>query len=377
VELGAEFIQGNPRELLAIARQAGLALHRITERHVRSSRGRRKQFPEVEGLVTRLLEPTTDLPDIPVAELLRRRADRFRGEELEAITAYLEGFHAADLEKFGTRALAENQAAEDEDSESLFRLAGGYGTLTQQLMLRLQADRAVIRTGTAVTRLSWTPGRVEIEAQSDGQQFNFTATQAVLALPLNNLKAARGEEGALFPDPAPEGWADALAKLEIGAAQHIAIRFDRAWWIQPNRKAPVFVHGRTEPFPVWWTASPPEVPFLTGWAGGPRATVLAGKRMEQLVPLALESAANIFGIPARKLASELRAAYSYDWTTHPYSRGGYSYGGVGAGPARAHLQKPVANTLFLTGEALAREGRNATVPGALTSGYDTAKALLG
>jgi monoamine oxidase len=377
VELGAEFVQGNPPALLAIVRQAGLAVHHLNERHVRAFSGKRRQFPEVEELVTRLLEPAAHLPDIPVADLLRRRAGRFRGKELEAITAYLEGFHAADLEKFGTAALAENQTAEEEDSDSIFRLAGGYGQLTRQLMLRLQAHGAVIRTEAQVTRLSWTPGQVEVEAQSQGKQFNFAAKQAVLALPLNSLKAARGEKGALFPEPAPEGWAEALEKLEIGAAQHIALRFDCAWWIKPDQKPPLFVHGLTEPFPVWWTASPPEVPFLTGWAGGPRALGLAGKAIEQLVPLALESAAKIFGIPGRKLASGLRAAYSHDWTTDPYSRGAYSYGGVGALPARALLRRPVSNTLFLTGEALAPKGRNATVPGALSSGYDSAEALLG
>jgi hypothetical protein len=36
----------------------------------------------------------------------------------------------------------------------------------------------------------------------------------------------------------------------------------------------------------------------------------------------------------------------------------------------------VSGTLFLSGEGLVDEGRNATVPGALTSGIRSAEALL-
>jgi monoamine oxidase len=156
----------------------------------------------------------------------------------------------------------------------------------------------------------------------------------------------------------------------------MVLRFERPWWLKPGRPTPVFMHGRGEHFPVWWTSSPPEAPFLTGWAGGPRAASLAGHTVERLIPLALQSAASIFGQPAGRLARNLRAAYSHDWTTDPYVLGGYSYGGVGAAQARETLRRPVQNTIFLSGEALAQEGRNATVPGALTSGLRSADAVL-
>ena len=228
-----------------------------------------------------------------------------------------------------------------------------------------------------VTRLEWRPGSVQAEARTtEGEVLRARAAQAVLAVPLTTLKAGRSEEGALFPDPAPAGWADALEHLEMGAAQHIVLRFETAWWMEQDEPPPVFLHGRGEPVPVWWTSSPPEVPFLTGWAGGPQALRLAGQTVKQLIPLALGSAARIFGREARELARELRAAYSHDWTSDPYARGAYSYGGVGAARARELLRKPVSNTLFLSGEALVDEGRNATVPGALTSGIRAAEALL-
>jgi monoamine oxidase len=376
VELGAEFLQGRPHPLLDILESAGVELQQVPERHERSRGGSLRHFPDVERLVRRLLS-SAGSGDMPVAELIRQRADRFAPDELEAIRGYLEGFHAADLERFGTAALAENQEAEAEDASDMFRLAGGYGQLITQLASRLDPGLADVRTGTVATRLTWAPGVVEIEARSaDGRALHLSAPQMVLALPLSTLKAPREQTGALLPEPVPLGWRSALECLEMGAAQHIVLRFESAWWIRPGRRAPVFMHGRGERVPVWWTSSPPKAPFLTGWAGGPRAASLAGYPLERLIPLALQSAASIFGVPAQKLAEDLRAAYSYDWSTDPYARGGYSYGGVGAAEARQLLRRPVEKTLFLAGEALAEEGRNATVPGALTSGLRSAEAAL-
>jgi monoamine oxidase len=131
-----------------------------------------------------------------------------------------------------------------------------------------------------------------------------------------------------------------------------------------------------EPFRVWWTTSPPDLPFLTGWVGGPRAEALAGISREERVRLGLESLSSIFGQRTTELSRWLQADYAYDWTTDPYSRGAYSYGRVEAASARETLRRPVAGTLFLSGEALATGGRNATVPGALSSGLRTAAELL-
>jgi monoamine oxidase len=228
-----------------------------------------------------------------------------------------------------------------------------------------------------VTRLSWQPGQVDVEARTRGGSIvEFAGSQAILAEPLCMLKAGRNVKGAVLLEPQPDGWEKALASLEMGEAQRITLQFEHAWWMERDRPPPSFVRGRNEPFPVWWTTTPPELPFLTGWAGGPRARALAGQSEDELVRLALQSASSIFGHSVDDLEHWLRAAYCHDWSTDPFSRGAYSYGGVGAAAAREVLRTPVAGTLFLSGEALAPQGRNATVPGALVSGLRTAAALL-
>ncbi len=370
VELGAEFLEGDPEELRGLAREAGLEFYEIDERHERAESGERRPMVDVEDLIDRLLAGAESPDqDVPVAQLIRQQAGEFAPDQLDSIRMYLEGFHGADLERFGTRALAENQQAERTDSERLRRIVGGHGQLVDHLRSSLEASIIEVRSASPVSRLRWQPGLVELTVA--GHRETITAAQAIVTVPLEVLR------GGLELDPVPDGWEEALAALQTGMAQRIDLGFEHPWWIESGRPAPIFVHGKDEPFPVWWTTSPPSMRFLTGWVGGPRAASVVGLSQHDLVDRALGSLSSIFGQQARTLRNGLQAVHAHDWSTDPYSRGAYSYGGVGARAAREVLRQPRADTLFLSGEALATEGRNATVAGALSSGLRAAAALLG
>jgi monoamine oxidase len=197
----------------------------------------------------------------------------------------------------------------------------------------------------------------------------------VLTLPLPILQRfVDGADRRLHPEP--PGWRGALACLHMGAAHRVVFGFDRRWWATAGTDGPSFVHGRGESFPVWWTALPSREPLITGWVGGPRAQAIAGQGEAAMLRLALESLASVFGRDAGDLRSRLRLAYVYDWSSDPFSGGAYSYGGVGAIEARAALTRPVAGTLVLAGEAVAGQGRNGTVHGALATGREAADSML-
>jgi len=378
VELGAEFVQGEPPEFLRTIEALGLELHEVFHWRQRARQGAERPLPEVDAVVDRLLAlRASDLEDVPVSQLIQRARAHFTSDELESVTAYLESFHGADLDRFGSAALAENQGTQSKDGDRVFRMAGGYGQLVSRMIALMDSKHLQVRTETTVTRLRWRPGQVEVEARSrEGKVVELTGAQAILTQPLGTLKAGRGAEAAVHIDPEPAGWQQALACLEMGLAQRIDLQFETAWWMQGDRSPPTFVRGSDEPFRVWWTTTPPELPFLTGWTGGPRARGLAGRSHDELVKLALQSASSIFGYSVQDLERRLRAAYSHDWLSDAFSRGAYSYGGVGAIAAREVLRTPVAATLFLSGEALDTQGRNATVPGALASGLRTAAIVL-
>jgi monoamine oxidase len=372
IELGAEFVQGKSADLIQVLQDARLSLQELPEQHVRGDGDETDQYAEVESLVDRFLELTLPkVGDVPVAQAIRQLAPTdFTSDEIEALSDYLEGFHAADLQRFGTAALAENQAAVTKDGPQIVRLEGGYGRLVSALRSRLDRDLVQVQTETMVTGLRWQAGRVVLQVRgSDENVIELAASQAILTVPLGVLKA-------IDLDPLPTGWPEAWGALEMGAARRIDLRFDTAWWIEANRPPSAFVIGRDQPFPVWWTTAPPSLPFITGWIGGPRAQAMAGRPQDEVARLALQSAASIFGRTVKMLESQVRAVYTHDWSMDPFSRGAYSYGGVGALAARESLRRPVAGTLFLAGEALAGEGLNGTVSGALTSGLQAAATLL-
>jgi monoamine oxidase len=379
IELGAEFVQGESADLLQTLQRARLAFQEVPEQHQQATPNSSKQFPDVDSLADRVLESTLPrLGDVPVAQAIRHLAPAdFTVDEVEALTAYLEGFHAADLERLGTASLAQNQAVVTTDGPRVVRLKGGYGKLVSALQEWLDPQRVRVQTETIVTGLRWRAGEVVIETRRpNGDTDELIGSQAILTLPLGVLKAGKEQEGSVDFDPVPADWPEALAALEMGMARRVDLGFDIAWWMEANRPPSTFIHGRGQPFPVWWTAAPPTQPFLTGWVGGPQAQVMVGRTQEEVAQLALQSVASIFGRPLTMLESRVRAVYTHDWSTDPFSRGAYSYGGVGAIAAREILRRPVAGTLFLAGEALAGNGVNATVSGALTSGLQAAAALL-
>jgi len=372
IELGAEFVQGKSADLSQVLQDARLSLQELPEWHGRGDGDETEQYADVESLVDRFLELT--LPqagDVPVAQAIRQLAPTdFTSDEIEALSAYLEGFHAADLQRFGTAALAENQAAVTRDGPQIARLQGGYGRLVSALRSRLDPNLVQVQTETMVTGLRWQAGRVVLDARGfDENMIELAASQAILTVPLGVLKA-------IALDPLPTGWPEALGALEMGAARRIDLRFDAAWWVEANRSPSTFFVGGDQPFPVWWTTADPNLPFITGWIGGPRAQEMAGRTHDEVARLALQSAASIFGRTVKMLESRVQAVYTHDWSTDPFSRGAYSYGGVGALAARETLRRPVAGTLFLAGEALAGDGLNGTVSGALTSGLQAAATLL-
>ena len=69
------------------------------------------------------------------------------------------------------------------------------------------------------------------------------------------------------------------------------------------------------------------------------------------------------------------SAYFHDWQADPFSRGAYSYTGVGGENAHAALAKPIAGTLFFAGEATSAD-ETGTVSGAIKTGKTAARLLL-
>jgi monoamine oxidase len=376
VDAGAEFIHDHAPMSVALARRGRLALEVVPERRRRIERGsRHAPFADPDDLLKRYLKDSDRGSDRSLAAVLSdQRA--IAPYELETVRAYVQGFHAADLERISARALRTLANASGDDTWLQRRPAGGYASLLHTLVDELAGEGAIFHTRSAVTRVRWRGGRVRIEC---GHRLRLQARAAVITVPISLLKT-----DAIVFDPMPPAWPGSFSRLEMGAARKISLLFGRPFWddgaTAPRAAGrpgapPNFWHAPHEAFPTWWTSAPQTSPVLTAWAGGPAARALAACSARLLAEQALASLARITGVRRSRIDRLFVDAITHDWTADPWTRGAYAYVGVGGLTAQRRLAEPVDATLVLAGEALDRE-HIGTVEGALTSGRRAARRLL-
>jgi monoamine oxidase len=156
-----------------------------------------------------------------------------------------------------------------------------------------------------------------------------------------------------------------------------SVCFDKKFWQRDPEMADLsFLFTDDPQFPTWWTSNPLPYPILTGWAAGPNAKAHSGRSKDQIVSSAVQSLARIMKISEPEIRRQMTESFAYDWQADPFSRGAYSYAGVGGKGAAANLAEPVANTLYFAGEATNSDGYNGTVHGAIATGLRAAKELL-
>jgi monoamine oxidase len=250
----------------------------------------------------------------------------------------------------------------------------------ETLRAGLDPERADVRLNTVALELRWRRRTVTLLSRTGtGRRLEpLHAKAAVIALPHAVLRA-----GDLRFRPALPEKERAARRLEVGQVFRIVLRFRAAFW-EDDRFVRTrlgeegdlgFIHGVDEEVPVWWTPLPARAPILTGWAGGPKAERLLDRTPEMRLDRSLDSLARILSVARRSLDEGLERASFHDWRSDPWSRGAYSYVGVGGLTAQRTLARPVEETLFFAGDALDPDEMG-TVGGALTSGRRAGTALV-
>jgi monoamine oxidase len=386
IELGAEFIHGEPREIWDVVDVAGLTAVEVPGSHLQSLDGAFKEsgfWPRWEAIVKQMRE--AGAPDRPFRQFIE---ERYGGAEDQLETKrlaldYVEGFNAADASRISVAALVEMEGGGD----ATFRILNGYDRLVDWLLAGCDPRRVTLRLGSVANEIKWSRGRVEVSASSRAGQTlpYFRAERVVITLPLGVLQAPIGALGAVRFEPELNEKQEAIGKLAMGTVTKIILRFRERFWERRGFYAPLsggrlpplgFLHSSDENFPTWWTSLPVRAPIITGWAGGPAAARLALRGEEFVVKRALESLSRMFGLNREKLAELLVACYTRDWQADPYTRGAYSYIPVGGLDAPRLLAEPVEDTLFFAGEATDGAGQNGTVHGAMASGRRAAAEII-
>jgi monoamine oxidase len=368
VELGAEFVHGAFREILGVVEEAGLRLRETNRRAPLPTAGRGDVVDFFAAMDRLLGLAAVDASD----ESFQHLVDRVDIEpEIKARGLRLvEGYHAADPARIGVQGLIRNTAADERPGgDRQFRFADGYDSLVTAIAQRVDPRLCEVQLNVVATAVAWRPKSVVVRTSAGAE---FTAPRAIVTVPLGVLKA-----GAVLFEPALDGKEAVLRTLEMGAVVRASLCFGSEFWATQDRfTTDSFLFTGEPPFPVWWVSRPPPVPVVTGWAAGPHARALAGLSEEQRTRVALHALAVVLGMDPVRLREQLRGGFTHDWQADPFSRGAYSYAGVGGSRAGDELGTPVDRTIYFAGEATESDGQNATVHGAIASAQRVAREVL-
>jgi monoamine oxidase len=381
IELGAEFVHGEPEATLDLLREAGGCVEPVEGDHQVAEGGRIEPIGHRAGELEQLLERAKRVTtDESAAAFLERDVieDPRRQYAADWARRLVEDFDGADTACAGVLTLAEEWSGDTAAHSAVGRPRGGYATLIGHMARRLDPGRVELRLGCAVRAVRWGRGRVEVDVELDGRAETHGARAAVITLPLGVLQADGNDPAAVRFDPPLDQKRDALAGLAMGSALKVLLRFRAPFWetLDGGRWRDVsFFHRAGPGFRTFWTALPRRTTWLNAWVGGPRAIELARGPDEAIVARAVESAQALFGDRAdvRSLLVETRL---HNWDADPRSRGAYSYVCIGGGDARAALAAPLEGTLFFAGEATDDTGEASTVAGAIASGRRAAREVV-
>jgi monoamine oxidase len=379
VELGAEFIHGTPQETDAILQAGGISKSKITFQHSYLREGKifEADFDPQGSEIWKALHSYSG-KDVSVEAFLNTLSSSLKTSGASSrFIRFIEGFHAADAQKISVTSLTSGEQAEG--SEENFRVFDGYDKLIDFLKGHVLARNGQVFLGAEVKAVRWSEGKVDVEVSLKGVLKTYQAKQLIVTLPLGVLK----EDRVRFSPPLTSK-ANALAHLNMGAVVRVTVDFtDRFWESDPGRlsqkgdlKDLSFLHPSRSGVPSWWTAEPSKAARLTGWLGGPAAAHLAAETDLSIHARMVTFLAQTFNVAEKLITEKIKGFYFHNWQADPYSRGGYSYVGVGGMTAARELAEPLRKTLYFAGEATALGGDNATVHGALRSGLRAAEEVL-
>ncbi len=373
LELGAEFIHGHPPELWDLIHEAGLDTYALDGKVICHRQGRLRKCAE-QSEMFRFLHGLEKWKGTDIAFSDYPQLEKLSQEKREEVVNYVQSFNAADYRRIGVHALAVQQRAEEETgSDEIFRVREGYDRVPEFLAGKVRQAGGRIELSRTVEKIEWERGRVSVFVRDSGELAQYSAEQAVIALPLGVLQHL----GVLF-DPIPETLL-AAAQLAMGPVRRFTLVFSERWWATLDEvKLPKlsFLFARDAMPPVWWTAHPWETHTLTGWIGGPGSAAFDQFTREQVGDAACKQLAKIFELPLDLLRNLLVCCATHDWQGDPLSCGAYSYVPAGALDAVLKMATPVQETLYFAGEHTDITGHWGTVHAAMRSGIRAAKQAL-
>jgi len=377
IELGAEWIpdSGDVRNLLES--HGATLFHANGGFWVRTARGI-EHMDNLEHVTGPILErlrnyAANEKSDISLRDALSRCCKDVAGDDVATLLGYVEGFHAADPAKLSTRWLLEVEESQSAD-ESGIRCDDGNHLICESIA-RSMGLRVSLYLEHVVTHVAWNHGNVTVRARQADNNVTVNASKVIVTVPLALLKEQDATSTIVFEPPLHEK-RRALDTLHVGHALRMTFVFRDPFWLGLDTMPdPLFMQKIDELVPTWWRADPLPAPILVGWVAGPGLQKLDGIRGEELRDVALSSLTAVLGVERARVDAEFLSWHHHDWSADPFARGAYSYVGPEGAAAWKQLSKPMADTVFIAGEAAIGGGLNATMEGAFRSGVNAGRAV--
>lgn len=364
-QAGAEFVHGNAPLTKSLAAEAGLTLTNPTEWwSVRDGKPIQIEHisPHDPALEEKLKALTTDMT---VAEFLDTY---FKDEKWEAlrdfVCRWVDGYSAADIDKASIFTFREETL--NEGSWIQMNIKEGYGPLVRMLRSNAEERGAQFIFNKMVRRIDISGEGVMVECD-DGT--NYRAPQAIVSVPLPLLSQIT------FTPAVPA--LNATKDIGFGSVIKVLLRFKSRWWVKKDEifERMFFLVSREE-VPTWWTQYPEERWVLSGWIPNNTAKEMSVKSDADIVENSLRSLANIFSVDIETIRQELVGHNVGNWPKDKFTQGAYTYATPQSAKAVEMLRQPIANKLYLAGEALSLDAAS-LVEGALQSGKEAAEKILG
>lgn len=390
VELGAEFIHGQPPEIWKLIDKNRIRTTEADGDNWCRGNGRLRPcdfFSEVDQVLQKMNDRKGDQSFRNFLRSLKLPSTPKQNEAKRWATGYVSGFNAADPARVGVHWLVKEMRAEEKiEGDRAFRAENGYADLLTILLREAREAGVMIRNNMVVETISWSRRRVQVRARTAKEIVNFSTPKVLIAVPLGVLQAGSKQKGAIqFVPDLPQKKKDAIKNIAMGEVIRVTLRFRECFWegLPRNRKkgsksmaGMSFLLSHDRWFPTWWTRSPQKLPLLVGWAPFRCAERLSFQSKSFVVEQSLQALHRLMGVSVRELETLLESAYYHDWQADPFSRGAYSYGKVGGDGAAQALARPVDSILFFAGEATDARGVSGTVQAAIASGQRAAAEIL-
>ena len=370
VELGAEFVHGEPPITLELFKKAGIVKQEAggeVWEYKNAGLERKADLSESYKALSRLCKSLSK--DISVADFVNRYLTGNEHRELcISLKNYVEGYYAGNMEKASTYALRDDlRAGEDKDC----RVDGGYIRLASYLERECRAQGVDLYLGEEVREINWQASQVELVTDKN----RFQGKKVVITVSVGVLQS-----GTIQFSPAlPQKFA-AIKQLGFGHAIKLNFQFSDPFWKDKsitNGKDLSALHFlfSGEPIPTWWTQHPQKEALLVGWLGGPAAKGFTSAAKDAVAEKAIKSLAQQFRLDYNLLQQKIVGAEWYNWSADKHFCGAYSYNVINGSKLIKAISVPAENTVYFAGEGLHSGNGIGTVEAALASGRDVAHQL--